>query len=142
MAATLEITIEDLVARVDSASGSIALATFLELRTAYSRGRITPGVFDWIKAKLENEYRIGVMADSSEPSQEQEAYLYKLDAPIGALLGALHNPSEAGLRRVREVAQPAREAAEADASLATVKAALEDATVALRDYLGENGAAA
>jgi hypothetical protein len=139
MAKATAITPEDLVKRVESAQGNIAIATFLELRSAYNRGRITPGVFDWIATKLENDHRIGVTADSSEPSQEQEAYLFKLDAPVGGLLAAVSHPSEAGLRRLREVATPARKAAEADASIATVKAALEDATVALQEYLGENG---
>lgn len=139
MAHATDLTPEDLVNRVEAAPGNVAIATFLELRSAYKRGRITPGVFEWIAAKLENDHRVGVMADSSEPSQEQEAYLYKLDAPVGGLLAAVANPSEAGLRRLREVATPARKAAEADASLGTVKAALEDATVALQDYLGGNG---
>jgi hypothetical protein len=138
MAQASQITPDDLVERVESAPGHITIATFLELRSAYKRGRITPGVFDWIAGKLENDHRIGVMADSSEPSQEQEAYVYKLDAPVGGLVAAVTNPSEAGLRRLREVATPARKAAEADAILSTVKAALEDATVALQDYLGEN----
>jgi hypothetical protein len=139
MAEPVNVTPEDLVSRVEHAAGNVALATFRELRSAYKRGRITPGVFEMIANKLENEHRIGVMADRSEPSQEREAYLYKLDAPIGGLLRAVESPSESGLRTLREVATPAKKAAEADASLATVKAALEDATVALQEYLGENG---
>ncbi len=140
MSQARNITPEVLVQRVEEAPGNIAIATFRELRSAYNRGRITPGVFGWIENKLENDHRIGVTADGSEPSQEHEAYLYKLDAPIGGLLAAAANPSDSGLRRIREVAAPASKAAEADASLSTVKAALEDATVALNDYLGENGA--
>jgi hypothetical protein len=59
---------------------------------------------------------------------------------IGCLLAAALNPSEGGLRRLREVVKPAHKAQEADANLSTVKAALEDATVALGDYMGEDGA--
>ena len=139
MAQASNITPEDLVARVEKAPAKIALATGLQLRSAYKRGRLTPGVFEFISAKLETDHRIGVLADESEPSQYQEVYLYKLDAPIAGVLGAATNPSEAGLRRLREVATSAREAVESDESLATLKAALEDATAALRDYLGENG---
>ena len=69
-----------------------------------------------------------------------EAYLFKLDAPVGPLLSAAVNPSEAGARRLREVARPAGQAVEADTNLAAVKAALEDATTALQDYLGGKGA--
>lgn len=141
MAHTTEITIEELVERVNGAPGRVALATLLELRSAYGRGRITPGVLDGIKGRLEREHRIGVLTVvTNEPNQDQEAYLYGLDAPIGRLLAAATNPSEAGLRTLREVAQPAEQAIEADENLAAVKAALEDATTALQDYLGGNGA--
>lgn len=139
MAQATNITPEDLVARVDEAQGNITLASGLELRSAYNRGRLTPGVLESISARLETDHRIGVLDNGNEPSQEQLVYLYKLDAPVGQLLSAAVNPSEAGARRLREVATPARKAVEADQSLLTVKAALEDATTALRDYLGGNG---
>jgi hypothetical protein len=140
MAQSTEITTDDLVKRVEAAPGKIALVTLLELRSAYQRGRITPGVLEGIKGRLERDHRVGVLAVSDvEPSQEQEAYLFQLDSPIGRLLWAAINPSDTGLRQLREVAEPAQQAVEADENLVTVKAALEDATSALKDYLGEDG---
>jgi hypothetical protein len=140
MAQKTDVTPDDLVTRVDSAAGGITLANLLELRSAFNRGRMTPGVLDWIREKLEREHRLGVIVDNEvETSQDQAAYLYKLDQPIGRLLMAALNPSEAGLRHLREVAAPAHQAVQADDNLSAVKAALEDATSALSDYLGENG---
>jgi hypothetical protein len=139
LAQAADITTDDLVERVERSPGKIALANLLELRSAYGRGRITPGVLDGIKGRLQREHRIGVLTEESELSQEQEVYIYGLDAPIGELLVAATSPSERGLRRLRDVAEPAEQAVEADENLVAVKAALEDATTALQDYLGENG---
>jgi hypothetical protein len=138
LASAAKITPEDLLERVEAAPGNITTATLLELRSAYKRGRITYGVLESIRTKLEQDHRIGVLHDGSEPSQSQKAYLYQLDAPIGRLLADAMNPSEAGLRRLREVQAPASHATQADAHLATLKAALEDATTALDDYLGDD----
>ena len=44
MGKSTAITSDDLVERVETAPGNIALATLLELRSAYNRGRITAGV--------------------------------------------------------------------------------------------------
>jgi hypothetical protein len=134
------ITPDQLIERVDNAPGKVALATLRELRSAYKRGRITIGVLDDIKSRLESDHRIGVIHDGAEPEQTQEVYLYKQDAPIGAFLHAGHHPSDPGLRRLRDVTVPAKDAAEADERLATLKSALLDATVALNDYLGEDAA--
>ena len=136
--ASAETTPEELVERVERAPGNLAIATLRELRSAYNRGRITYGVLQSIATKLEQDHRVGVIHDGSEPAQEQKAFLFKLDAPIGRLLDDATNPSDAGLRRLRDLSTSARRATEADANLATVKAALEDAMTALQDYLGEN----
>jgi hypothetical protein len=139
MAQAANTTPEHLVTLVENAPAKIAMATGLELRSAYNRGRLTPGVLDYVANKLENDHRIGLAPEDDEPSQEQEFYLYKLDAPVGALVTAIRQPSEAGLRRLRDVATATRVSVAADENLATLKAALEDASVALQEYMGESG---
>ena len=133
-----EITPDDLVSRVEKAQGKIAIASLWELRSAYKRGRMTPGVLAFIENRLQQDHRLGLVPENpDEPSQDQSAYLYALDSPIAALLDSAFTPTENGLRRLREVATPARDAAVADQNLATVQAALEDATAALRVFMGQ-----
>lgn len=136
MAQNIEVTPGDLAQRAAEAPGKITLVTLLELRSAYQRGRATPGVLERIALRLRDEHQLGMLRDENqEPDQEQQAYLYRLDEPIAQVIEAVRRPSSAALQRLQETAAPADQSVGLDAGLQDVKAALDDASSALEDLI-------